>query len=119
MSMRTILATVLIVMFTGSVWADTGYSMQQGAQWQGVKIGDGAVRSRDVICRYQSCFTTSQRVNIPDLLSKYGIQSLKFDDVAKVSGVVRSGRLLTNIPSDLGWMIYSKARELHYKTYQD
>ena len=107
------LSAILSVLFFLSVSqvavADTTYSFIQGKKWNGVKIGGKAPRSLDSVCRHDVCYQFKTFRSIPrELMKKYDLENLSFDQLAAAPGVKRKGNRLS-LPDDLGAVIYRMA----------
>lgn len=112
------LAVVLLISATAAT-ADSGYALQIGETWKGVKIGDSPPRSRDLICRHQQCYPMADILHPTHLYRKYGISDLKPESLKLITGVEQRGRLLVNLPDDLGWELFIRSRSQYYRDNRD
>ena len=99
--------------------AESGYTLTQGKQWHGVKIGGKAPRSPDIICRKYACYPFKTIRSISrEIMHKYGLRNLSYDQVAVAPGVQQDGDRLS-LPRDLGYEMHRLAFEDYIRDQSD
>ena len=99
--------------------AESTYTLTQGKQWHGVKIGGKAPRSPDIICRNYACYPFKTIRSISrEIMDKYALQDLSFNQVAVAPGVQQNGDRLS-LPRDLGYEMHRLAFEDYIRDMRD
>ncbi|MCW8885378.1 MAG: hypothetical protein OQK12_09000 [Motiliproteus sp.] len=82
------------------------YTLTQGEQWRGVRIGSDSPRTLDTVCENDQCyqFNTLQSLSV-EMKRKYGVSTPTFEALASIEGTVRQGNKLI-LPADLGYEVY-------------
>ncbi|MEH6625574.1 MAG: hypothetical protein V7739_03950 [Motiliproteus sp.] len=90
----------------GNNYADNTYTLTQGSQWRGVKIGGVPPRTLDTVCENDNCYQlNTQQLLSREMSHKYGIRKPSFDELSSVDGVVQQDNKLI-LPADLGYEVY-------------
>ncbi|WP_207060790.1 hypothetical protein [Motiliproteus sp. SC1-56] len=93
------------------------YILVRGEQWQGVKIGGEAPRSRDSICRDGNCYPVkSQRPPATAEIARYGLRNIRFETLAQLPEVSRAAENRLRLPADLGQSIFDQARMAYWRS---
>lgn len=104
-----LLLAVVLVAPLPALAAEPVYTVTQGAQWKGVKIGGEAPRTLDNICKDTRCYRLKNRRPLPTrMMQKYALSDVRFESLSRVEGAVRQGNRLT-LPADLGDALYMRA----------
>ncbi|MEH6576083.1 MAG: hypothetical protein V7731_03300 [Amphritea sp.] len=121
--MKSLTAIVSLVFFLLSASqiaiAESTYTLTQGKQWHGVKIGGKAPRSPDIICRNYACYPFKTIRSISrEVMHKYGLRNLSYDQLAAAPGVQQNGDRLS-LPRDLGYEMHRLAFEDYNRDMKD
>ena len=91
------------------VQADSVFSYIHGKQWKGVKIGGKAPRTLDTICKDRQCYRVKTTRSLhSQIMHKYNLDDIHFDQLAAAPGVQQKGDTLI-LPADLGYEIHRLA----------
>ncbi len=89
----------------------SGYWVERGEQWQGVKVAGVAPRSLDRICKARRCHQTD---HCAELMQAYGLENLDYTALQKLA-VDETGDEQIRLPDDLGQQIYRRAWHQHMR----
>lgn len=89
----------------------SGYRLEAGERWSGVKIGREAPRGTSLVCWQNQCYPLPDLINLPQrLVRAYGVQDVSFDALAGALGVLRQSDEQLLLPGDLGAYLFDQAR---------
>ncbi len=94
----------------------SGYWVERGDQWQGVKVAGVAPRSLDRICQARRCYAIKQTIARPlsQLMQAYGLENLDYTALRE-RAIDKIGEDQIRLPDDLGQQIYRRAWHQHMR----